>query len=235
MRHQKNLSVVCTIANKYEQLKSKTQANPSGNEVRLYESVHCHCGEAKADQRGDDNSDDLQPLEPNLVVPADSLEHGPEPMAEMEPDGDEPYQVDKEHPPGSESDREELVGIILEVSDSEKLRHLHLCPVMAQMEEQQAEDHDSKDEHVLGRPGISGSDALRLVTLQSAACLDVLVGNDAAVNDVDQESEGKDGDHDVDEGSRHEVAAKLEESVTVGEQRVVIGDNSEFPGKGINY
>ena len=122
------------------------------DKIRMDESVDGRGDEKEDDQGGHDDADDLKPLEPDLVVPTNCLEHAPETMAEVQPYSGEPDQVDDEHPPFAEGRAKQGVRIVFEVSDAEHLRELHLGPEVGKMEEQQAEDHDTKDEHVLCRP-----------------------------------------------------------------------------------
>jgi hypothetical protein len=51
---------------------------------------------------------------------------------------------------------------------------------------------------------------------------------------VDEEAEGEDGDHDGDESGAHEVAAKLEQAVTCGEELLISGRRAVFPGEGVD-
>lgn len=66
------------------------------------ECVHSHRCEDYPDKCSDDDADDLESLHPSLVVPAHCLEHTPESVAEVEPDGAEPYDVDEEYPDAAE-------------------------------------------------------------------------------------------------------------------------------------
>ena len=190
--------------------------------------------EEEDNQGGHDGADNLESLEPYLVVPADGLEHAPEAMAEVEPDCGKPDQVDYKHPPLAEGRAEEIIRIILEIPDAEHFRKLHLGPEMGQVEEQDSKDDDSEDEHVLGCPRIGGGYALCLVTLETTTSLDVLHGNDDSVKDMDEEAEGKYGNHDVDEGRGHEVAPKLEQAVSGGEQFFVSCNCTEFSGERVD-
>ena len=59
-------------------------------EIGLDEGVHCNSDEHQADKAYYDDTDDLHSLEPGLSVPAYSLEHAPEAVGKVEPDGCEP-------------------------------------------------------------------------------------------------------------------------------------------------
>ncbi len=170
------------------------------------ESVDSRGDKKEDDQGGDDDADDLKPLEPDLVVPTNCLEHAPETMAEVSPNRGEPNQVDDEHPPLAERGAKQVVRVILEITHTEHLRKLHLRPEMGKVEEQQTEDNNSKDEHVLRCPRVSGGHTLLLIALQASASLDVLVGEVATIENVHDKTQSKDRDHDVDERRGHEVA-----------------------------
>ena len=124
---------------------------PLCNEVRLAESIDCDSNEHEADQGSDDDADDLESLEPGLSAPAHSLEHAPESVCEVEPEGHEPYDVDNGDEPVSEVVVQEDVRIVLIELRSylEELRHLHVGPELGQVEEDESEDDYSEDAHVL--------------------------------------------------------------------------------------
>ena len=205
-----------------------------GDEVGLDEGVDRGGDEEEDDEGRDDDADDLEPLEPGLSAPADGLEHAPETVHEVKPDRPEPDDVEDEDPPMSESDVQQEVGIVLIVADAEHLGQLHLGPEMGEVEADEAENDDTEYEHILGGPGIGGCLAGHFVTLHSAAGLDVLVRKPAAVDDVDEETEGKDGNHDGDESRAHEVASELEQAVTCREELVIIGRNAILSGEGVD-
>ena len=123
-----------------------------GNECRLDERVDADQGEEDADEGGEDDTDHLDALEPGRAVPADSLEHAPEAVGEVEPDGKEPAEIESEDPPVSEHGREEKVGIVLEIADAEEFGKLHLGPEVEEMEADETEDYDSEHEHVACGP-----------------------------------------------------------------------------------
>ena len=206
----------------------------SGDEVGLDECVDGCGDEEEDDEGGDDHSDNLEALEPGLPAPADGLEHAPETVHEVKPHGGEPDEIEDKDPPLAERCVQEKVRVVLEVADPEHLGKLHLGPEMGEMEADEAEDHDTEDEHVLGGPGVSGGLAGHFVTLPAAAGLDVLPGKPASVDDVDEEAQRKDGNHDVDESRAHEIASELEQSVTCREQLVVICHDTVLAGKGID-
>ena len=45
------------------------------------------------DEGAHDDADNLQAGQPLLVVPTDGLEHAPEAVIQVQPDGDEPYHI----------------------------------------------------------------------------------------------------------------------------------------------
>ena len=203
--------------------------------VGLVETVDRSGDEHQDDEGSDDHADHLETLHPGLAAPAHGLEHAPETMDEVKPDGHEPQQVQGQDPPPTEGRDQQAVRIVLKRADTEHLRQLHLGPEMAQVEAQEAKDHDTQDEHVLGRPGIGGRLAGHFVTLETTAGLHVPPGQPAAIADVDQNTERKDRDHDVDDGGGHEVAAQLEQAVSLAEQDVIIGRNTELARKGVDH
>ena len=145
-----------------------------GDTVGLDEGVDCGGDEQEDDDDGDDGSDDLEPLEPGLSAPADSLEHAPESMSDVQTHGNEPDDVEDHDPPLAEGDVQQEVGIVLIIADSEHLGKLHLGPEMGEMESDEAEDDDAEDQHVLGRPGVGSGLAGHLVALPTTACFQVL-------------------------------------------------------------
>ena len=126
----------------------KQKVSCLSDEIGLDESIDSDACEEHADDADHDYTDILDALEPGSTVPAHSLEHAPESVYEMEPDGSEPEEVDDKHPPVAEYGGEKKVRIILESADVQKLRHLHLCPEVEEMEEDSTQDHDSEDKHV---------------------------------------------------------------------------------------
>ncbi len=206
----------------------------SGDEVGLDEGVDGSGNEEEDDEGRYDDSDDLEPLEPGAAAPADGLEHAPEAMDEVEPYCAEPDDIEDEDPPSAEGDIEQQVGIVLVVAYAEHLGELHLGPEVGEVEADETEDDNAEDEHVLGGPGVSCGLAGHFVTLHSSAGLDVLVRKPAAIDDVDEETECKDGHHDGDESRAHEVASELEQAVTCREELVIIGRNAILSGEGVD-
>ena len=51
---------------------------------------------------------------------------------------------------------------------------------------------------------------------------------------MDDEAEGKDRNHDIDEGRTHEVTSELEKAVSGGEEFVIIGDDAILSGEGVD-
>ena len=109
-------------------------------------SVDCGADKEQDDQGAHDNTDDAQAREPLLVVPADGLEHRPETMVEVEPDGYEPNDVEGEDPPVTEGVEKQQVRIFSLTAG--ELLELHLGPEMGQVESQETEDDQTQDEHV---------------------------------------------------------------------------------------
>ena len=203
------------------------------HEVGLDIGVDRGAEEQEDDQGAHDDADDPQAGQPLLVVPADGLEHGPETMVQVEPDGDEPYDVQRQDPPVAEGCQKQVVRILRLAAH--EFAELHLGPEMGEMESQEAQDDDSEDGHVLGGPGVVLRLGRDLVTLHAATLLDVLIAEPASVDDVDKETQGQDRDHDVDERSTHEVAADLEPAVAGGETDRVLGHFAEFPVQGVDH
>ena len=50
---------------------------------------------------------------------------------------------------------------------------------------------------------------------------------------MDDKAEGQDGNHNADEAGGHEVAAQLEQAITLGEKLVVQSHSAELPGEGV--
>ena len=205
-----------------------------GDEVGLYEGVDRGGDEEEADEAGDDDADDLEPLEPGLSAPADGLEHAPETMGKMQADGHEPDYIEDEDPPFAEGDVQQEIRIVLEITYAEHLRKLHLGPEMGEMEEYESDDDDAEDKHILGRPGVGCGLARNFIALPAATGLEVLPGKPAAVQDMDDQAKGEDRDHDVDESGAHEVAAHLEKAVTRGEKLLVGSTGAVFSGEGVD-
>ena len=202
--------------------------------VGLKEGVDRNADHGAYDEGRDDDADDLGALEPDLAAPADCLEHAPETVTEVEPQENEPDYVEEANPPGAERGVQEEIGIVLKDADAEHLGELHLGPEVAQMVAYEAEDDDAEDEHVLCGPGVCCGLAGHFVALEASAGLHVPEGKPASVCDVDEETEGEDGDHDADEGGGHEVATQLEETVSCGEKLVVRGDDTVLAGEGVD-
>ena len=175
------------------------------------EGVNCYRREAEPDEGGNYYTDDLKPLHPNLVVPADGLEHAPESVGEMQENRAEPDDVDCENPPAGEGLFKKHVRVFS--LSSGELHQLHVSPEMGEMEEDDPEDDDAQHEHILRRPRVSSGAACHLVTLHTSASLVIEVGKVDAVDDVDKDSEGQDRDHDRDDGGGHEVTSCREDSI----------------------
>ena len=205
-----------------------------GDEVGLDESVDCGGDEEQADDASDDDADDLEPLEPGLAAPSEGLEHAPETVDEVQADSHEPYYIEEDDPPLAERDVQEKVGIVLIIADAEHFRKLHLGPEVGEVEADESDDDDAEDEHVLGRPGVGRGLARHFIALPATAGLEVLPGEPAAVDDMDEESQCEDRNHDGDEAGAHEVAAELEETVAGREQLLVSERRAVLPGEGVD-
>ena len=110
--------------------------------------AYCNCNsrEAEENQSCEDVGDDFESLEPDHVVPSESLECAPEAVGEVEPDGSEPDKVQNRDPPSSEGGVKKIVRIGL-LKPGEVLE-LHVCPEMGEVERDESEDDDSEDNHV---------------------------------------------------------------------------------------
>ena len=73
------------------------------------------------------------------------------------------------------------------------------------------------------------------VSAYSAAGNIVLDGEPDAVEYMHEESQGKDGNHDVDYRSGHEVAAPLEQAVPCAEEDIIICGYAVFAGETVNH
>ena len=205
-----------------------------GDAVDLNESRDGSDHEHQADNGSDDGTDDLEPLEPGLSAPADGLEHAPKAMQQVQPQGDEPDDVQKQDPPFTESDLQEQVGIVLEIADAEHLGKLHLGPEMCEMESDETQDDQAEDNHILGGPGVGRSLAGHLITVPPSTGLQILHRKPDAIQDVDKESKRKDGHHDGNESRAHEVTTELEKAVPCGEKLFVSGNHAVLAVEGID-
>ena len=135
-------------------------------------------------------------------------------MVEVQPDGNEPYDVKGYYPPVAEGCKEKIVRILR--FPAHEFLQLHLCPEVGEVEGNETKDDDSEDCHVLGAPAVVLCLGGNLITLEAAALHHVLIAEPDAVEDMDGKTQGQDGNHDGDDGGGHEVAAKLEPAVSVG-------------------
>ena len=150
-----------------------------------------------------------------MVVPTNRLEHAPETVAQVEPDGHEPEDVDHQDPPSSKRGGQQVIRIGGDAAG--EFLQLHLGPEMGQMEEQDTEDNDTQDEHVRRGPGVGLGLAGDFITLVTAAGLDVVPGQVDAITDMHDETQCKDRHHDGHDREGHEIAAFLEETVECAE------------------
>ena len=118
--------------------------------MSLKEGVNCKCGEHEADNGRYYGADNLASLHPYLIAPTYGLKHAPEAVQEVETYCDEPDDVYCKNPPGTEGCGKKNVRVF-SLSAGELLK-LHLCSEVGKVEEKEAEDDDTKDEHVFGRP-----------------------------------------------------------------------------------
>ena len=100
---------------------------------------------------------------------------------------------------------------------------------------QQAQDDDAEDEHVLRGPAVVLRLGGHLVALDAAPLGVILDGEPDAEADVEDEAEGQDRDHDVDERGAHEVAADLEPAIAGGEADRISGHLAEVPVQGVDH
>ena len=197
------------------------------DEICLKIGVDSRSYKEEDNQSAYNDADNFEPLEPVLVVPTDRLEHAPETVVQMEPESNEPDNVEEEHPDVAEGLVEEGIGVVDGFFTHELLK-LHLSPEMGEMEGEKSKNNDTENEHVLCRPGISLCLAGYLISLDTASFLVVFYREVNTIADMDKEAEGEDRDHDVDNRSGHEIAPELVESVACREEFVVEGGNSVF-------
>ena len=115
--------------------------------VCVKECIYCNSCEAEADDGRNDDTDNLESLHPSTVCKTYRLEHAPETVVKMEPYCYEPYDVDDKNPYASECIYEKVVRI--HGLFATELEELHLSPEMSKVEEQDTEDNDTKNKHVL--------------------------------------------------------------------------------------
>lgn len=181
------------------------------DEIRLYESVHCNGCECKAENGYDNDTDNLYTLEPGLSVPAYSLEHTPESVGKVEPQGCEPYKVEHEVDPAAEGCGKQKVRIPL--FPAEEHLELHLCPEMQEVVENEAQDDDSQNHHIAGRPGIGCTLVGNGIAVDSSAGPDITVGKPQAIEYMDKETCRQNGNHYGYDRKCHKVTSLLEEAV----------------------
>ena len=88
--------------------------------------------EQKNDAGAQDDAQDPEARQPLLVIPADGLEHAPETVVQMQPDGHEPYDVQGQDPLMTEGVQKQEVRI-LRLFAHEFLQ-LHLGPEVGKEE-----------------------------------------------------------------------------------------------------
>ena len=113
----------------------------------MKECIYCNSYEAEADDGRNDDTDNLESLHPSAVCKTYGLEHAPETVVKMEPYCYEPYDVDDKNPYASECIYEKVVRI--HGLFATELEELASDVYKRQVEEQDTEDNDTKNKHVL--------------------------------------------------------------------------------------
>ena len=114
-----------------------------------HEGCYCRSDKSKANDSGNDHTDNLDSLEPGLSAPAHSLEHAPETVYEVEPESHEPNDIDSKYPPLSECSAKKEIWVIFELTYSKHLRKLHLGPEMGKVEEDYSKNDKTENKHIL--------------------------------------------------------------------------------------
>ena len=155
----------------------------------LDEVNHHHGGKAEEDDRRYDIGDAFQAGIPRVVGPAYRLEHRPYAVREVEPEGEEPHEVDHHVIPLREGvgDQRSAVGcaeaqrILMAAHDFDEL---HFSPEIEQVECQAAQDDEAQYEHVFRSPFDARFHDRYGVALRTA-CLAVFERQDDGVDEVD--------------------------------------------------
>lgn len=113
---------------------------------------HDHSETEEHDGRHD-VGDTFQARIPDVVAPAHRLEHRPHAVRKVEPEGEEPNQVDHHVVPLREGVLNQRSAVLRREAErifmvSQHLDQLHLRPEVEQMEQQTAEDDPPQRKHV---------------------------------------------------------------------------------------
>ena len=200
--------------------------------MSLYKGVYGGADEQQDNKGAYDDADDAQAGQPLFVIPADGLEHAPETVVEVQPQGYEPNDVQGQDPPLAEGGHEEVVRVLCLAAH--ELLQLHFCPEVGEVEAQETKDDNTKHEHVLGAPAVVLGLGGNLIALYAATALEVLDAEPDTIADMDKEAQSQDGNHDVNHGRGHEVAAQLEPAVPVGVGVTIQRHLAKIPMKGVD-
>ena len=98
-----------------------------------------------------DNADALPALQPNLTTDTQCLHSRPETMAEVEPDGYNPDEIEDRKDGIGESllNPCEAIGRVVSDLHTGKLSKHHVSPEVVQVQEQADEDDKTQHKHVL--------------------------------------------------------------------------------------
>lgn len=107
-----------------------------------------YCCKGKNDETTNHAADPFPAVEPDHVVPADSLECAPETVADMHVKNNEPYKIEDRDPDVAECLLKKEVWILC-LSTSELLE-LHVLPEMRKVKTDEAKNDEAEPNHVLG-------------------------------------------------------------------------------------
>ena len=163
-------------------------------------SEHDGLGDEKCDNHGGpDIADTFYAVHPNLAVPAYGLEHRPETMGHVEPQGDEADQIHDEGNGLTEGNRQEpcsggggyaLTGGTVNHVVVADFSQLHLAPELDKVNYQKGKHHDAEHIHVFRRPFHLLRARLNGVALVAAGTA-VLDGEPRCIHDVKHEAQGE--------------------------------------------
>lgn len=128
----------------------------------LDEVDHHDGGEAEEDDRRHDVGDALQAGIPRVVGPSHGLEHRPYAVREVEPEGEEPHEVDHHVIPLREGVGDQRSAVRRMESErvlvaAQYLHELHFSPEVEEVERQTAQNDESQYEHVFDAHDTPGS------------------------------------------------------------------------------
>ena len=155
--------------------------------------IYSYCCEACEYDCSENISDNFKSLEPDHIVPSESLECAPEAVSKVEPESSEPYKVNHYIVPVSESCCKEKVRILCMCTH--KFFELHVCPEMGKVESKDAENDYTEYNHVLRCPRISFCLACYSIAVVSSASFKVAASKYESVDDVDNETKCKNRNH----------------------------------------